>query len=834
MTLKHPVISCQELTALLAPIEVVLNQPEDLYSFLTDSRSLASASGTAFLAIRTASGNGHFYIPELYQRGVRTFIVEESISRLVEACPEANFLRVSSTIGALQSVAEAHRQRFTLPVLGITGSNGKTTVKEYLNILLGPEYRICRSPRSYNSQIGVPLSVLQLSEQANLGIFEAGISMPGEMQRLERIIRPTLGVLTSIGSAHEEHFVSRAELLREKLSLFIGAEHIVAPLDIPELDGCLESLGLLEHTVGWSRLSSAALLYIVSEDRRRTETLISAVLAGNHVELIIPFADSASIDNVLTALCVVYLLRGKLERIVLERIKELRPLEMRLEIKESYRGNTLINDAYSNDIAALRIALDTLRRRSTAVGALSVAVISDIEESAMPTETLYHHVAQLLEEFGINKVYAVGHQVVYLQKFLGAYSLVCFSSTEALLSSGLLQRLESACILIKGARSFGFERIYRELSRLEHQTMLEVNLSAIRHNLAYYRSLLPHGHAITCMIKANGYGMGDFELARTLEEAHVDYLAVATADEAKALRQRGIRSRIMVMNPDGASVDTLVRYDLEPEVYSLDLLSRLITYAERRGLQHFPVHLKVDSGMHRLGFSLDELPEVLHLLGSTSGVYLRSVFSHLASADEARFDEFTRAQAAYLQRAHALVWTKLGYRPILHLLNTSGIVRFAAEFSFDMVRLGIGLYGVSPVEGEHALQEVCQLSTTILQVKDIGAGEPVGYGCSESLEGAARIAVIPIGYADGLRRALGRGRWSVLVNGHLCPTVGNICMDACMIDVTKVPGVKAGDKVMVFGGDALSVSQLAECLDTIPYEILTSLSPRIQRLYLQD
>lgn len=829
------IISTDALANLLAPVELYLVSSEELYTFLTDSRSLASPQGTAFLAMRTASGDGHRYIDELYRSGVRTFIVESPIADFRKTYPQANFLRVSSTLTALQTIATAHREHFTLPIIGITGSNGKTIVKEYLNALLSPDYNVCRSPRSYNSQIGVPLSVLQLTEENDLAIFEAGISQPREMERLERIIRPTIGVLTSIGSAHAEHFPSREALLVEKLQLFSKVQTLIAPLDIEGLEDVFAQQRIQARTIGWSRTSPEALLYIQSEQRGSSDTLITAQLLGREIELWIPFADSASIDNILTALCTIYAIEGEISPSIIERLKHLTPVDMRLEIKESHQGNTLINDAYSNDLDALPIALDVLRRRASAVGAKSVAILSDIEQSALPREILYRQVAQSLEEFDVQQVYAVGKQIEYIRECSSRFELFTYATTEALLSSGHLQALEQSCILIKGARRFGFEQIYRELSRLEHQTTLEVNLSAIRYNLTHYRSLLPPSHRIVCMIKANGYGMGDFELARTLEDARVDYLAVATADEAKALRRRGIKSHIMVMNPDRASVDTLMRYALEPEVYSIDLLKRIIARAEHLDLREFPLHLKIDSGMHRLGLSLDELPEALERLKATKAVRLLSVFSHLASADEAEQDNFTQAQANYLQQAYSIICRELGYCPLLHLLNTSGIARFADRYAFDMVRLGIGLYGVNPVTDEHPLRPVCRLSTTILQVKTLSAGEPIGYGGTQVFDTPRRIAIIPIGYADGLRRSLGRGGWSVLVRGKLCPIVGNICMDACMIDVSEIAElVQAGDRVVIFGGDGLSVEDMAKRLDTIAYEVLTTLSPRIQRLYLQD
>lgn len=830
---RHPIISVRGLTDLLPIVGVQLATNDILQSFLTDSRSLANPLGTAFVALVTSSGDGHLYIEELYGRGVRTFIIEQPLEPWRCVCPEANLLQVSSTLRALQQVAAVHRAKYNLPVIGVTGSNGKTIVKEYLNTLLGERYRICRSPRSYNSQIGVPLSVLQLDGSHSLALFEAGISSPREMKTLEQIVRPTIGLLTSVGSAHAEHFTSQRVLLQEKLCLFADAQVIVAPLDAPLVSDELSAQGLWDKVVGWSRYNERAALLLEKTCSEGEGLRLSLRLRGEPLSLYIPMSDAASLENVLTALTCIYALEGQLAPEILERIGLLVTPEMRLEIKESYRGNTLINDAYSNDLDALGIALDVLRRRAGAVGAQAVTVLSDIEQSGLPYEQLYRQVARLLTEFQVQRVYAVGERIASLAEGAQSFDLHCYRTTEELIASGDLHQLSSACILIKGARRYGFERIYRELSRLEHQTTLEVNLSAVRHNLAYYRSLLPDSQAVVCMIKANGYGLGAFELAKTLEEARVDYLAVAAADEGKQLRMGGIKSRIMVMNPDWANMDTLARYDLEPEVYSIDLLDGVLRSVRHLGLSSFSIHLKVDSGMHRLGLREEELEYALQLLSSCPSVRVASVFSHLASADDPAYDTFTEQQAHYLQNAHRHISEALGYRPVLHLLNTAGIARFADRFAFDMVRLGLGLYGISPV-GTSDLQSVCELSSTILQVKEVAQGESIGYGCADVLARPSRIAIVPIGYADGLRRTLGRGRWQMLLHGKLCPTIGNICMDACMLDVTDVPQVRAGDRVLIFGGKASSVEQMASALSTIPYEVLTTLSPRIQRLYYQE
>ncbi|KGN86115.1 bifunctional UDP-N-acetylmuramoyl-tripeptide:D-alanyl-D-alanine ligase/alanine racemase [Porphyromonas sp. COT-290 OH860] len=827
-------ITSDALADLLSARQARLVQSEELHIWLTDSRSLSRADGTAFIAIRTSSGDGHRYIRELYERGVRTFIVEDDFAAYLSSCPEANFVRVEHSIRALQRLAAYHRAHFDLPVVGITGSNGKTIVKEFLYTLLRPYYKhICRSPRSYNSQIGVALSLLELEASDELALIEAGISYPGEMQALADMIAPSVGILTSLGSAHAEHFASAQALLDEKLKLFASVESIIAPLDYPLIGASLERLGLLGRLRGWSRTDRSALLWLEQSQKCGDETLLRIHHSGQVYEALLPMSDEASIENALTSLSAIAVLCPDHLPTAIGLLHRLRPVEMRLEVKESYRGNTIINDSYSNDLDALRMALDFQRRRVQSSNAKAVVVLSDIEQSPLSADELYAQVAELLEAYQVAEVFAVGPTIGRLLEQRRSFACTHFATTEELLGSSALYDLHRACILLKGARVFGFERIYRELSRLEHQTTLEVNLSAVRHNLAYYRSLLPRQGRIICMIKADGYGIGALELARTLEESRVDYLAVAVADEGKALRLEGIRSPIIVMNPELSSSETLFQYNLEPEVYSLALLSGLIEEAEARGLERRPIHIKIDSGMHRLGFSLDELPQVLALLERTESLSVASVFSHLASADEARWDDFTKAQADYLLEAHATLEQGLGYRPLLHLLNTAGLERFAAQYAFDMARLGIGLYGVSPTQQPN-LKSVARLSTTILQIKDVGLGSMVGYGCRGEVARPTRLAVIPIGYADGFRRMLSNGAWSVAVRGRLCPTIGNICMDACMIDITDVPEAREGDRVLIFADEARSLEQMAQACGTISYEILTTLSHRIQRLYYQE
>lgn len=826
--------SCSSIISTLEPLHWAMPLDMAISSVLTDSRSLLRSEGVLFVALRTTSGDGHRYIGELYGRGVRAFLVEEMPEGYAEAYPDACFVCVRSSLVALQRLAQLHRERFGIPIVGITGSNGKTIVKEFMHTLLGDVAgRVFRSPRSYNSQIGVPLSLLQLTDADQLAIIEAGISMPGEMARLSGIIEPRVGVLTSIGSAHSEHFASREALLSEKLRLFAKAEILVAPMDTQGLREAIEQQGLACRLLGWSRQDAGAFLYARQVEIGQAGARLSIEVTGRQYEGLCPLTDSASVENVLTALCAIAAINIEWLPYAIERLPLLRPVSMRMEVKESYRGNIIINDAYCNDLDSLRIALDFQRRRIHHSGHRAVVILSDIEQSALKPEELYQAVQTLLTEYGIAEVYAVGEQIARLTSTPAAIGIRHYESTEALLACPTLKRIDHTCILIKGARRFGFERIYRELSRLEHQTTLEVDLSAVRHNLAYYRSLLPARHRLICMIKADGYGIGAVELSRTLQESRVDYLAVAAADEGKALRLSGITSPIIVMNPDLSSADTLFRHCLEPEVYSLSLLRELSSEAQRLGIVSYPIHLKIDTGMHRLGLSATDLGDALALLSSSTALRVASVFSHLAAADERALDAYTERQAQELEQAHSRVEQALGYRPLLHLLNSAGIERFAHRYAYDAARLGIGLYGSTPTQ-HSGVRPVARLVTTILQIRHLEQGASVGYGCRGRVSRPSRIAILPIGYADGLRRVLSNGVWQVEVRGKLCPIVGNVCMDICMVDVTEVDEATEGDQAIIFGSDLCSLERMAEVAGTISYEILTTLSHRIQRLYYQE
>ena len=852
---------------------------------LTDSRSLSFPETTLFFALTTKRDSGARYVPQLAARGVRAFVLTEAdLDRIrfgewtITACPleEINFLVVATPLRALQQLAEEHRKRFHIPVVGITGSNGKTVVKEWLHQLLSPDRRVVRSPRSYNSQVGVPLSVWQMDESSELAIFEAGISEPGEMKSLQAIIQPTIGILTHIGGAHQENFFSLQEKCMEKLRLMKSCEVIIYNGDDEFISRCVSRAMVTSREVAWSRRDPDKPLYISKVERDGGHTLISYRYLGMANTFSLPFIDDASIENCLHCLAACLYLTLPPSAIA-RRMAQLEPVAMRLEVKEGKHGCLLINDSYNSDLASLDIALDFLCRRAEAATTatapaprsdsgpeatatyvppeqnrqafepslkedsplLPVAhrplkktlVLSDLLETGQPSAQLYRHVAQLVAGRGIDRIIGVGREISSCADRFGM-ERAFYPDTPSLirdLESGRL-RFHDELLLIKGARAFGFDALTELLVRKVHETTLEVNLSALVANLNHYRSFLRPGTRMVCMVKASAYGAGAVEVARTLQEHRVDYLAVAVADEGADLRRAGITANLLVMNPEVSAFKTLFDYRLEPEVYSFPLLEALIREAEREGITRLPIHIKLDTGMHRLGFAPADVPRLVQRLRRQDAVIPRSVFSHLAGADEARHDDFTRRQIALFQQAAATLQAAYNHLILRHICNSAAIERFP-EAQMEMVRLGLGLYGIRPQDNA-TLHTVCALRTIILQIREVPQEETVGYGRHGQLTRASRIAAIPIGYADGLNRRLGRGRCYCLVNGQPAPYVGNICMDVCMVDVTDIP-CHEGDPVEIFGPN-LPVSVLSDALDTIPYEVLTAVSTRVRRVYYQD
>ena len=803
------------------------NTPAAIDWILTDSRSLCFPEETLFFALKTKRNDGHKYIPDLYTRGVRNFVVSDLPENLADY-PDANFLQVAQPLKALQRLAAKHREQFQVPVIGITGSNGKTVVKEWLYQLLGPDRVVTRSPRSYNSQIGVPLSVWMMNEQTELGIFEAGISEMGEMEALKPIIQPTIGILTNIGGAHQENFASTQDKCMEKLQLFKDCDVIIYNGDNEQISSCVSKSLFTVREIAWSMKDTERPLFIEHIQKDETGTTIKYRYLGFFKEYRIPFIDDASIENSLHCLAVALYLMVPPETIA-ERMLHLEPVAMRLEVKEGKNGCVLINDSYNSDFASLDIALDFMARRTEDKGRKRTLILSDILESGQTGSLLYRQVADLVHSRGVDKIIGVGPEIsaassrFELEKHF-------FRTTTELIDSGILNGLRNEVVLIKGARAFHFDAITDLLELKVHETILEINLNALVDNLNYYRNRLKPETKMVCMVKASAYGAGSFEIAKTLEDQRVDYLAVAVADEGADLRKAGINSSIIIMNPEVTAFRTMFDYKLEPEVYSFHLLDELIKAAEHEGVSNFPIHIKIDTGMHRLGFLSEEIPHLIDRLHRQSAVIPRSVFSHLVGSDAERFDSFTRKQIETFEQASTALQEGFKHKILRHICNTAGIERYPGA-QFDMVRLGIGLYGIDPFTNK-VLHNISTLKTTILQIHDVPADETVGYSRKGTLQRDSRIAAIPIGYADGLNRHLGNGHGYCLVNGQKAPYVGNICMDVCMIDVTGID-CKEGDKVIIFG-DALPVTTLAEWLDTIPYEILTSVSNRVKRVYYQD
>ena len=793
---------------------------------LTDSRSLCFAEETLFFALKTKRNDGHKYIPELYSRGVRNFVVS-SLPDDMASYADANFLLAENPLKALQKLAEKHRQQFNVPVVGITGSNGKTIVKEWIYQLLSPDRIVTRSPRSYNSQIGVPLSVWLMNEKTEVGLFEAGISEMGEMEALQSIIRPTVGVLTNIGGAHQENFYSLHDKCMEKLTLFKDCDVVVYNGDDELISACVAKCLFGAREIAWSRKDNERPLYIERVEKGDTSTTVHYRYLGMKNEYTIPFIDDASVENSLHCLAVALYMMIPAEEIT-RRMALLEPVAMRLEVKEGKNGCTLINDSYNSDLASLDIALNFLSRRSEDRGRKRTLILSDLLETGQSSKFLYRQVADLVQTHGVDKIIGVGKDITEASARFDMEKYF-FRTTEELLASEMLAQLRNEVILVKGSRSFHFDDITERLELKVHETILEIDLNALVDNLNYYRGKLKPETKMVCMVKASAYGAGSYEIAKTLQDYRVDYLAVAVADEGADLRKAGITGAIIIMNPELTAFKTMFDHKLEPEVYNFHLLEELIKAAEKEGVNNFPIHIKLDTGMHRLGFAPQEVPELIHRLQRQTAVIPRSVFSHLVGSDGAQFDAFTRRQIETFERASEELQAAFPHKILRHICNTAGIERYPGA-QFDMVRLGIGLYGVDPFTNR-MLHNVSTLKTTILQIRDVPQEDTVGYSRKGHLERDSRIAAIPIGYADGLNRRLGNGRAWCLVNGQKAPYVGNICMDVCMIDVTDID-CKEGDKVIIFG-EELPVTVLADILETIPYEILTSVSTRVKRIYFQ-
>lgn len=786
-------------------------------SLVTDSRKLTLPAQTLFFALR-GKQDGHAYIGALLEAGVRNFVVADTYDLPLNVPSGTSFLKVGSVLDALQLLAKAHRAKFTYPVIGITGSNGKTIVKEWLFQLLSPDKHIIRSPKSYNSQIGVPLSVWEMNDHYDLALFEAGISQPGEMIRLLAIIEPDIGILTNIGSAHDMGFAGREEKVREKVLLFERAQVLIYSRDYV-------NVSFARKTFTWSFHRDAD-LKVTSLEPHLFNTSIRARYQGKNLEIEIPFTDGASVENaVICWSTLLYMGYGHEE--IARRMLLLAPIAMRMELKQALGNCSVINDSYNFDLPSLRIALDFLNQQ-TQHGKKTV-IFSDMLQTGVSERELYTELSYLLKNKQVNRIVGIG-EAVMRNADLFMQEKQFFPSTESFLEAFDTSVFQNEAILIKGARVFGFERISRLFERKVHDTVLEINLNAVISNYNYFKSLLNPSTKIMAMVKAFSYGSGSFEVASILQYHRIDYLAVAYADEGISLRNSGIETPILILNPEVSTFSALVKYRLEPEIYSMRILTEFITFLQAERVPVYQVHLKLDTGMHRLGFMPEEINDLKEVLSQESVLKVRGIFSHLASSEDPSDDSFTQRQITLFNEMSGDIMSILKYKVIRHLANTAAISRFP-NAHFDMVRLGIGLYGLAS-GGDNGLQHVATLKTSISQIHSLKAGESVGYNRMGKVERDSRVATVKIGYADGYRRALGNGKGYMLVKGYRAPVIGNVCMDMCMIDITGVD-CRETDEVIVFG-EYLPVKLLASWLATNEYEVVTSISQRVKRVYLYE
>lgn len=787
-----------------------------------DNRTAWRPESGLFVALAGTHNDGHAFIDGLYKRGMRAFLVSRPPE--VRQYPGAGFWVAEKPVQLLQQWAARHRRQYHYPVIGITGSNGKTILKEWIFQALREKLRMVRSPKSYNSQLGVPLSVLQMEAQHDLGIFEAGISRPGEMARLQQIIRPTIGIFTTIGDAHQEQFRSLEEKAAEKMQLFNNANVLIARASHEMVLRMAGGLKELQQVFTWAVGQEAD---VVFEHQSVTDYQVAA--KGTSFRLRMPFTDEASLENSMHLVSLLIYL-GYTGDFIQGRLNSLVPVNMRLEALEGINGCTVINDSYNSDMNSLEVALNTLdmqtQRRSRTV------ILADMLQNARDEEALYRDIALRLKSRNINRLIGIGSAMLRHRHLLQTPGMqtAFYPTTEAYLGYFSKAGFRDEAVLIKGARNYQLERISEQLQKKIHQTVLEINLDAISHNLRVFKYLLKPRTRLMVMVKAFSYGSGSYEIASLLQREGVDYLGVAVADEGVELRNAGIAVPVLVMNPQPGSFETMVRHGLEPEIYNLQALRQFERVLQQAGETAYPVHLKLDTGMHRLGFMEADIPELLRLLRKSQKIRVAGIFSHLAGTDEEVHDDFTHQQVAAFERMSKQVMQELDYPVIRHLLNSAGIERFP-DAQYDMVRLGIGLYGIGRKYGEK-LQTISSLKTHILQIRSLPPGETVGYGRSGKVKRKSRIGVLPVGYADGFNRLLSNGVGEVLVKGRRVPVIGSVCMDMTMIDLGGVDA-REGDEAVVFGPD-LPITEMAEKLHTIPYEILTSISRRVKRVYVQD
>ncbi|TAH25580.1 MAG: bifunctional UDP-N-acetylmuramoyl-tripeptide:D-alanyl-D-alanine ligase/alanine racemase [Cytophagales bacterium] len=798
---------------------------EEINNLIFDSRKIPTAQHSVFFAIDGDRHNGHQFIESAYNKGVRNFIIEKKIN--ISQLPEANIILTNSSVKALQNIAKFHREKFKIPVIGITGSNGKTIVKEWLAQLLSKEFNLIKSPRSFNSQIGVPLSVWNMQANHNLGIFEAGISKPNEMGNLEKIIQPSIGIFTNIGTAHDEGFENTAQKIREKLLLFSNCEVLIFCSDYESINNEIATKTWTLKTFSWSIKSNIADVKINIKQVANNSSIIELNHNNDKTSYIVPFTDNASIENIIH--CIVLMIYLKIPAIdINQRLKGIQSVAMRLELKQGINNCYIIDDSYNNDLEGLSNAINFLEQQNASLP--KTIIISDLLESSISSDTLYARVAELIKSKNIHLIAGIGKDIQILKSEFTNSAF--YPTTEDFLNNFQTHKINNQIVLIKGARKFQFEKLAQLLQEKAHGTVLEVNLDAITHNLNYFKSQLNNPTKIMVMVKAFAYGSGSYEVANLLQFHHVDYLGVAYADEGVELRNHGIQIPIMVMNPSSSAFFKIIDNNLEPEIYNFRILHQFIDFIKHAQIPQARIHLKIDTGMHRLGFEEHEISDLIKILKDTPELKVISLFSHLAGADSKKHNGFTIVQLNLFSKIASIIESELKYIIIKHILNSAGIINYP-EHQFDMVRLGIGLYGIDASENvQSKLATVGRLKTIISQIKHVASGETIGYSRVGVANSPTTIATIAIGYADGYNRGFSNGIGKVVVNGQLCPVIGNVCMDMTMIDITNIEA-NEGDEVEIFGENN-SIQNLANSINTIPYEILTNVSERVKRIFYSE
>ncbi len=822
--------SINSINSIVSGKLVSANNPNQIIAQLAiDSRNIVNTNQCLFIALPSTTRDGHSFLMDAYQKGVRNFLIQNKHKKDLAKLTNANIIGVSSTLQALQQIAVAHRQQFNIPIIGITGSNGKTIVKEWLNQLLKQDDYIVRSPKSYNSQIGVPLSVWNMEQSHTLAIFEAGISLPNEMEQLADIINPTIGIITNIGTAHNEGFNNDLTFkLKEKIKLFKNCNTIIFNNANEAIRNEIQTLYHNRNLIHWG-IDKNSVVKITKQTINKGKTNIDLIYNKQKFKFTLPFYDVASIENIMHCICLLLYKRYS-EQQINKRLQLLQPVALRLEQKSGINNCILINDSYSNDIDSLSIALETTQQWA---GKRPIAVVlTDLEQTGLDNAQLYKSVSDLLKQHKVAQVVAIGKEIKSeAASFSSIKNIHFFDSTTDAKKYLLKNTIDNKAILFKGARSFQLEQIVQALEEKVHQTVLEVNLTNLLQNVKSHQQLLKTTTKIMAIVKAFGYGSGSIQVADVLQKAGIQYLAVAYTDEGVTLRKAGIHLPIMVMNVEPETYDALINYNLEPEIFSIESLRSFLNYAERNALSKYPIHLKLDTGMHRLGFEQQHIAELCHIVSKQNTLIVQTIFSHLVGSDSKIFDDFTNEQNTLFTQMAAEIETALGYTTLHHIANTGGIQRHP-KLQKDMVRLGIGMYGVS-ANKKLTLQPVASLKATIAQIKNVSKNQTVGYNKNGVLKRNSKIATIRIGYADGYSRSLGNGNGKVLINNQLAPTIGNICMDMTMIDITNITDVQVGDYVTLFGANP-TIDQLAAWSHTISYEILTNINERVKRVYINE